>query len=227
MINIKEFSINLNEININPKDISKIIGYKEGEIPEMIDQEIESVLSEINKNCSLKGGYRIIENVQFDKESTIVQNITFHTKGVITNFLKGSDSIAILVCTAGKEISDWTNNLFKENNSLKAYVVDVAASIMVEKAADVVQSRIEKLIKSNLKKITNRYSPGYCDWELKEQFKLFSLLPDNFCGIQLNEEALMLPTKSISAIIGIGNKVEKKAYQCDVCNRKDCIYKLK
>ena len=40
---------------------------------------------------------------------------------------------------------------------------------------------------------TNRFSPGYCGWHVNEQKLLFSLLPDNVCGITLNSSALMYP----------------------------------
>ncbi|MCK7538940.1 MAG: hypothetical protein MZV63_52410 [Marinilabiliales bacterium] len=46
--------------------------------------------------------------------------------------------------------------------------------------------------------ITNRFSPGYCGWDVAEQHKLFSFFKDNFCGITLTESALMNPVKSVS-----------------------------
>jgi hypothetical protein len=71
-------------------------------------------------------------------------------------------------------------------------------------------------------KITNRYSPGYCGWDVSDQHKLFSLLPNNFCGIKLTENALMIPIKSVSAVIGIGKNVERKDYQCSICEIEFC-----
>jgi hypothetical protein len=60
---------------------------------------------------------------------------------------------------------------------------------------------------------------------VKDQFKLFSLLPENFCGIRLTDSALMIPIKSVSGIIGIGENVERKNYPCEICNMKDCYRK--
>ncbi|MHB8579979.1 MAG: vitamin B12 dependent-methionine synthase activation domain-containing protein [Ignavibacteriaceae bacterium] len=74
-------------------------------------------------------------------------------------------------------------------------------------------------------KITNRYSPGYCNWNVSEQHLFFSLLPQNFCGITLTESSLMLPVKSISGIIGIGSNVKYSKYFCDKCGVKDCTYR--
>ncbi|MCK7517168.1 MAG: hypothetical protein MZV64_05325 [Ignavibacteriales bacterium] len=38
-------------------------------------------------------------------------------------------------------------------------------------------------------KTTNRFSPGYCGWHVSEQHNLFRLVPDNYCGITLNDIA--------------------------------------
>jgi hypothetical protein len=75
--------------------------------------------------------------------------------------------------------------------------------------------------------ITNRYSPGYCNWSVSEQKLLFSFLPDGFCGIKLNDSALMTPIKSISGIIGIGQNVKMNEYNCNHCGVKDCTYRSK
>jgi len=73
--------------------------------------------------------------------------------------------------------------------------------------------------------ITNRFSPGYCGWNVKEQHKLFQLLPPKFCGISLSDSALMIPIKSISGIIGMGDHVIVSDYPCDVCHEENCIYR--
>jgi hypothetical protein len=225
LIFTKEVPLEYSTLNISPNDISKIIGYKEGEISEMVNNEINNFLREIGDHCDLKGGYQITEKVRFTKDSVHIKNLVLNTGKIITGFIKKSDCIVIMVCTAGERLNHWVNQLFQENNSLKAYIIDITASILVEKAANQVHLTIEKEAERANLKATNRYSPGYCDWSIKEQFKLFSLLPENFCNIRLNIEALMIPTKSVSAIIGLGKFVEKKDYLCDVCTQNDCRFK--
>jgi hypothetical protein len=52
-------------------------------------------------------------------------------------------------------------------------------------------------------------------------------MPDNYCGIKLNDSALMTPEKSVSGFIGIGENVKLLPYTCDFCDLKDCIYRKK
>jgi hypothetical protein len=71
--------------------------------------------------------------------------------------------------------------------------------------------------------ISNRFSPGYCNWDVSEQHLLFQLLPENACGISLNDRALMTPIKSVTGVLGIGNGIERKEYKCSFGSKIDCI----
>ncbi len=52
--------------------------------------------------------------------------------------------------------------------------------------------------------VTLRYSPGYCDWDVAQQRKLFKIFELDDIGVRLTEECLMIPQKSVSGIIGVG-----------------------
>jgi cobalamin-dependent methionine synthase I len=95
--------------------------------------------------------------------------------------------------------------------------------VAVEKAMDAIQRKLAAKEGRIGKKLTNRFSPGYCDWPVGDQQQLFSLLPENFCGITLLETALMLPVKSVSGIIGIGEKVKYFDYPCKFCTMQKCF----
>ena len=79
-----------------------------------------------------------------------------------------------------------------------------------------------KLLKE---KLTNRYSPGYCHWDVADQRKLFSLFPSAPCGVTLTSSLLMNPVKSISGVIGIGKSVGYRDYPCALCLSNHCIYR--
>jgi cobalamin-dependent methionine synthase I len=94
---------------------------------------------------------------------------------------------------------------------------------MAEKVAEKIQDEIKQSAQGQAEAVSNRYSPGYCGWSVADQHLLFSFLPANFCGITLNESALMHPIKSVSGIIGIGKEMVKNPYQCNICDVTDCI----
>jgi cobalamin-dependent methionine synthase I len=90
---------------------------------------------------------------------------------------------------------------------------------------DQIQKQFEELAGKQGWGISNRYSPGYCGWNVAEQQILFALLPPNPCNISLTQSSLMQPIKSISGIIGFGPDVKSKGHTCQFCEMQNCIYR--
>jgi cobalamin-dependent methionine synthase I len=141
--------------------------------------------------------------------------------------LRYAEKLTVFVCTAGVGTTDQYKQYMEQNELLKAYFVDMMGTIAVEKAMDIIQQKLAADLLSDSLKITNRYSPGYCGWLVKEQSKLFSLLPENPCGVTLTSSSLMIPSKSISGVIGIGKEVRFSQYECQLCEMKTCLYRKK
>jgi len=226
-MNIKKFSFTYNELDIKRNSLVKAMGYSQESLPSMLNEEIDEVLENGNQLCNIEGGYRITDSVNWDKSifSILLENVAFNIHKVIFQQIKKSNSIAIFVCTAGKKITDRSKEFMKDGDLLKGYVYDVFGSIVVESAIDLIQDSLLKEMNNYGLKITNRYSPGYCGWEVAEQKKLFSLLPEHFCGIELTDSCLMQPIKSVSGVIGIGDSVKLNQYTCNICDSSNCLYK--
>jgi hypothetical protein len=220
------FQYDFKELKLNTAQIESVIGYKEGEDREIVTGLIDEILKESVEICNVRAEYIIYNDVLFNNadKSIDINQINFQIKKIVFGQIKKSDSIAIFLCTAGKEIGIRSREAMKERDLLRGYIYDVVGSEIVEAAADLMQNELEKSVISAGKKITNRYSPGYCGWYVAEQHKLFQLVPENFCGIKLTQSALMDPVKSVSGIIGIGENVKMNPYTCSLCDLKDCIY---
>ena len=54
------------------------------------------------------------------------------------------------------------------------------------------------------KELCPRYSPGYGDFALENQKGIFNLLsPSKYTGLTLKDNMIMVPEKSVTAVIGI------------------------
>jgi len=226
-VNTKTLNIDFKELKLDSSMIETVLGYKDGDDRELVTGLIEETLKESEAISKIKAQYTVFENVRFDDtaKSVEINNIKFRIKKIVFGQIKKSDAVAIFLCTAGEEIGIRSGKAMKDRDFLKGYIYDIIGSEIVEAAADLMQSALEKTINNSGKKITNRYSPGYCGWDVAEQHKLFQLLPQNYCGIKLTPSALMNPVKSISGIIGIGENVKNNPYTCRVCNQEDCAYR--
>ncbi|MEJ5350574.1 MAG: vitamin B12 dependent-methionine synthase activation domain-containing protein [Melioribacteraceae bacterium] len=233
MITEKEIDYNTYELLINPElitvkknQIVDILGYNN--LPEHFDKFLDEIIHESKKKLQIRAGYKILDYESSEnKDGIIISNIFFKTEKIVKSQLNKIEKVAIFVSTIGREIENWIKELNEKGEILLSYLADITASEEVENVADILHDHLKVKMKTLGLNVTNRYSPGYCNWSVSEQHKLFSLLPKNFCEIKLTDSALMIPMKSISGIIGIGKNAQWKEYLCDKCGVKDCTYRIK
>lgn len=76
--------------------------------------------------------------------------------------------------------------------------------------------------------IKTRFSPGYGDLPLEIQKNIFAILDcERKIGLVLNDSLFMSPSKSVTAIIGIGNNNEQTYHKCSTCNMQNCTFRGK
>lgn len=72
--------------------------------------------------------------------------------------------------------------------------------------------------------VRRRFSPGYGDLPLENQRAFFDVLQcHKEIGLYLNESLLMSPTKSVTAIVGLGRSADCSPAGCSACEKKDCV----
>jgi len=216
------------DISIDKKKIGLSIGYANGDLPAHIEDMIDEIISQLFNKIRINAGYRLLDLKYSTSQpyGLIIGNVFFNTDRIITSQLKKADKAAVFLCTIGNQMENWAKQLFTEGNSVQNYLVDVTASLIVESVADLLHDYIGYEMEKCRWHKTNRYSPGYCNWSVAEQQKLFSFFPQNFCGIQLTDSSLMIPIKSISGVIGLGSQVKYAEYLCDSCGVKDCTHRV-
>lgn len=215
------------EICLEPADIFRLMHMEDNQEQEpfagIIAREVEAATS----FRWVQGGYRVIDEVEIDIQNNLllIGQERFQAGRHIIPKLKGSEGVALFICTAGWEVGERIQKHTQEGDTMSAYVADMIGSVLVEEAMD----RIHKILSDRMKQqewqVTNRYSPGYCDWNVKEQRALFRLLPEHFCGVTLTDSMLMVPVKSVSGVIGVGRNVKFRRYMCHSCSSVNCIYR--
>jgi hypothetical protein len=188
---------------------------------------INEILIKLCDNKEITGGYKVIpvENMNVKEGFLALNNTELKLGRQVCSYLQKSEYVALFVCTAGDIFTELTRQFNNRGDMLEAYITDAIGSLTVEKAMDKVQFQLEKTVKKQGFRITNRYSPGYCNWTVFGQKELFALLDKLPVPVSLTESCLMKPVKSVSGVVGIGKDVRKSEYACAVCGDKNCIYK--
>lgn len=153
-------------------------------------------------------------------------------KGVVIRSRKLSkvcgkcDRAAIFVATIGKGIDSLIRKLTEQKMVAEAYIVDAIGSTAAEQTVDAFQRKYTSVRSQRGEGTTLRFSPGYCDWKVEEQKKLFNVIDNSLIGVELSESYLMNPRKSVSGIFGIGRREEighVPTNPCVMCGMHHCI----
>lgn len=222
------YSFHISELDLKVEEIAAIMGY-EDEIPEPIPEMIRAELDFFKVAVDLKGGYVIYDGeVHPTNNEVCIGETKFKVGKTVSRMVRKGTEIALVLATAGEIISDRSKQLFKNGDLLEGYIADVIGSVVAEKIMDRLHyTHIAGYAQKNKLQFSNRYSPGYCEWNVEEQQKLFSLLPPGFNFINLTQSSLMVPVKSVSGIVALGQEVKYHKYTCDTCSQAQCVYRNK
>ena len=151
---------------------------------------------------------------------------SFEIGRIIERQLRGAEAYALFICTSGMEFEAFQQRLKQEGDMVRVFIADALGSVIAEKCADQMEQTLQENINKLGWKHTNRFSPGYCGWHVAQQQVLFPLFDGHTCGVRLTDSSLMVPIKSVSGIIGVGQEVRKLDYTCGLCTFEKC-YKRK
>jgi len=222
-----EVAVGFGDLAIDRAAIIAVLGYRDGTMPEHFGEILDLSLSEAAARCQPRAGYRLVEARREDGRFDALRlgGTVFTTQKIVAGALGHAEHAAVFAATIGSSLEGWARAALHGDDPALGYIADAVGSAVAEALADRLHDHIEQQMAQRRWQITNRYSPGYCNWSVAEQHALFALLPPQFCGITLSDSALMHPVKSVSGIIGVGPEVSYSDYLCDVCNVRDCTYR--
>ena len=215
----RQIDIDYKDLAIDRQEIYRAMGYgdetPEPEILAMLDE----VLARTQCVCRPRLLYRICNGQVITPLHIEVGGVNFRPGKIITDSLAGAELFCLPVAPAGREFEEFRHTYKEAGDCVREFIADSVGSVLAEACV----ARLEQQLDSDLNvPHTLPYSPGYCGWRVTEQHLLFGMLPDRPCGIELTESSLMYPIKSVSGIIGIGSRVERKPYGCAICRNTAC-----
>ena len=144
----------------------------------------------------------------------------------IVKHLDGCEKVICMAATVGFEIEREINKKFERGEYLSSVLLDAAATAAVEQAADLMEKNFAAKFSKDGYKMRWRFSPGYGDWDLTEQEKLFKISGAEKIGMNLTSAMMLEPRKSITAIIGLysirNEELGIRNESCATCNKLDC-----
>ncbi len=145
----------------------------------------------------------------------------------IESHLNGCEKAIVMCATVGSEV-DKLIRISQISDMARAVVMDSLASVAVEQVCNAFDKIIaEKYSDYNM---TFRFSPGYGDYPIELQKIILQMLDaPKKIGLCTNDNFLLTPTKSVTAVLGLSkNSIERKKRGCAICNMRDtCKFRRK
>jgi len=142
----------------------------------------------------------------------------------IRHLLRSSRQIVLFAATLGAGADLLIRRSMLRNGS-DGLVMDAVASAMIEALCDQTEAELARHQAESGQYLTDRFSPGYGDMPLSDGRALCQLLEtEKRIGLTVTASGIMLPQKSVTAVIGISPlKQEHRSSACESCAmRNEC-----
>lgn len=214
------------QLNYNIEEVLRYLGYKNATPDPQTLQEIKECGKMLESVLSPKSHYQVFD-IEKGEEITIKNTALKLCGNSAKNLLADCDKCILMIVTIGGGTDELIRKLQITDMS-KAVMTDFCASSLVEDLANVFEGQIKSKILKEGEYFTDRFSPGYGDMPLEIQKTFCDVLEaGKTVGVFLSSGGMMIPKKTITAVIGIANKPQKmKIKGCKYCDFRDnCKYK--
>ena len=193
-----------------------------GQPDELTEKKAENVVDRLYKVCTPREIHREYA-VERSTDGICIIGTNVVLKGEnIARHLDGCSACILKAVTLGIGVDNLIRTLAFSDMSASV-LCDSAASVLVEQVSTEQEGKLKNVYREKELFLTESYSPGYGDFPLEANSDIEKLLMlSKRIGVTVTEDYLMLPRKSITAVIGISEKnVKGSRATCESCKLYD------
>ncbi len=144
---------------------------------------------------------------------------------LVAQHLAKARKVYVLLCTIGSSLEKYASEMWS-SSATYSLALDGVGSAAVEALANAACRNLEVLAQEHGWQTSIPLSPGMVDWPVVEgQPQIFRLLEGEDIPVQLSPGSMMIPSKSLSMVVGAGADLSTSGRACDYCNlREVCRY---
>ncbi len=181
------------------------MGFKprRAEIPSTMRSLIEEVLQLGRELVKPRAIYRRRGIVRIDQEGIELEDGLQISSLKVRHWMEGCHSLYLAAVTLGPDLDRRVQELSTGGDVTRAFLLNAYGAEAAEALMESLDAHLADLDSQRGFSTTKRYSPGYGDWRISAQKELLDHLEAHRIGIQLTDSFMMIPEKSVSAIIGV------------------------
>lgn len=209
----------LTELNYN--EILMYLGYRGQKITEDVEIQIKRCISEVMKASEPKLVWRRLPLIEGGIEGLELPGQD------IRDVLSSCQEVVLVAATIGSKVERLLMQR-EVSDMADAVIMDSCASTAIENVCDNFEFDLRDELNQQGLYLTDRYSPGYGDFPLDIQPRLCAALnAQKRIGLTVSASNIMIPRKSVSAIMGISHdRQQLRKRGCEVCSMfLNCPYR--
>ena len=197
---------------LNMNEILKYLGFRGQELTEEIAAQIRRCTDEVLAAATPRLTYR-----HAPLEDGAVLGVTFAGND-IPRMLEPCEEVVLFGATLGPGVERLMMR-YEVVNAADSVIMDACASTAIENICNNFESDMRCTVEAEGRYLTDRFSPGYGDLPISEQPKFFALLDmTRRIGVSLTPTTIMVPRKSVTAIMGIARTPQPhRPPDCEHC----------
>ena len=207
---------------IDRGEMLRYLLWQGGAIPEEVDAALRRGEERLRETAQPRAVWRVFDY----RPGEPLGGTAYIPEGEdVRAFLADCDQVILLAVTLGAG-PDLLQRHLRLHDMSGALILDAAGSAAVENVCDNLCADLAAAFAP--RHLTDRFSPGYGDMPLSDQFALFRVLDvSRRIGVTLSDSALMIPQKSVTALIGVSDRPqEKRGRGCRSCGMfENCPYR--
>lgn len=198
----------IEHLQITPKRqrILRRLGYQESHT--VLSDKHARVLDDAIKQalllCHGKGAFGRFKIGNHEDAVTTLESGERFESALLAKMLRGSDELVLMASTVGPEITERISHETAQGDATFGVILDATASQAADAGLDSIGTMLNTMLRKEGKRLTRkRFSPGYGDLSIAHQQIIFNLLGLERLGLNLTDTMMLVPEKSVLAIVGI------------------------
>lgn len=203
----------------------RYLGYGKHAVDDQTLALIRDSYEDLERVAKRRIVYRIFELKVSDEEHLNIEGLEITSRNLAKN-MKGCTQVVMLGATLGVEV-DMLMKRYSLTEMSRTVVLQACAAAMLEEYLNNWQKSLKEEMTSQGYFLRPRFSPGYGDFSILHQKDILGMLDcAKKIGLTMTESSMLTPTKSVTAVIGLGREeVHCHEEGCESCSKKDCIYR--
>lgn len=201
--------------DLNYNEILMYLGYRGQQFGPELESQIRRCMDEVMKTAAPRLVYAVFP---LDAQKMEAGGLVLEGQDMKA-LLKESSEVVFLGATVGAGVSAQIARV-QVTDMASAIIMDSCASCAIENVCNNFEEDFRRETSERGLFLTDRFSPGYGDLPISLQPSLCAALnTQRRIGLTVTDNFLMIPQKSVTALMGISDKKQpKRKSGCEVCS---------